>query len=175
MHAQQLASRVGKPWILIPASSLNQATGNAFSQFSQQIQQQDPLSSARMLGAATDVRQTGTGTADGVPVTRYSGVIPVQRGLSKLKPQVRQQAQRQLSSMGVSTVSFIAAVDQQHRIRQLTEQMNGTAERMMTTFSVTSLNQPVTIQPPPASQVATMPANGPSSGSAPGSSPGTAG
>jgi len=174
LSTPQLSRLAGKPWVLIPASMLNQASGNAFSQLGQQLQQQDPLSSARMLGAATNVRQIGTGTADGVPVTRYSGVIPVQRGLSRLTPQLRNQAQRKLSSMGITTVSFIAALDQQHRIRQLQEWMNGTAERMVTTVSVTGLDQPVSIEPPPASQVGQIPVGPPSSGSGSAPSAGSA-
>lgn len=168
LNSPQLSRLAGKPWVLIPSSALNQATGNAFGQLRQQLQQQDPLSSARMLGGATNVRQIGTGTVGGVPVTRYSGVIPVQRGLSMLTPKLRQQARQKLSSMGIKTVSFTAALDQQHRIRQLQERMNGTAERMATTITVTGLNQPVSVQPPPASKVGRLPMPGSSSGSASG-------
>jgi hypothetical protein len=175
LSTRQLSRMAGRPWVMIPASTLNQATGNAFSQLEQQLQQQDPLSSARMLGAAKNVKQTGTGTVGGVPVTRYSGTIPVQDGLSMLSPQLRELEQRALSSLGVSVVPFSAAVDQQHQIRQLEEWMTGTSERMVTTVSVTGLNQPVSVQPPPASQVGRLPAGGPSSGSASGSGPGTAG
>ena len=175
LHAQQLTSMAGKPWVFIPASTINQKTGGAFSQLSQQVQQQDPLSSARMLGAAENVKRIGSGSVNGVPVTRYSGTIPVQRGLSRLNSQQRAQLQQMLSSMGISTVSFTAGVDQQHQIRQLTEQMNGTSERMLTTVTVTGLNQPVSIQAPPASQVGKLPASAPSSGSSSGGSAGTMG
>ena len=154
----------GKPWVLIPESALNKASGNMFSQLTQQMQQQDdPLSSARMLSAAHNVKQIGTGTVAGVPVTRYSGVVAVQEALSKLSPQARNLAQRQYSSMGITTIPFTAAVDQQHQVRQLGLQMNGTSEQMTVSFTVTGLNQPVSIKPPPSSQVSRLPASAMSS------------
>lgn len=149
----------GKPWVLIPESALNKATGNMFSQLTQQVQQENPLSSAQMLSAAHNVKQIGTGTVAGVPVTRYSGVVPVQEALSKLNPQARNLAQRQFSSMGITTIPFTAAVDQQHQLRQFSLQMNGTSEQMTMSFTLTGLNQPVSIKPPPSSQVTRLPAS----------------
>lgn len=157
----------GKPWLLIPESALNKASGNMFGQLTQQVQQQDdPLSSARMLSAAHNVKQIGTGTVAGVPVTRYSGVIQVQQALSKLSPQLRNLAKRQYSSMGITTIPFTAAVDQQHQVRALRMQMNGTSEQMTMSFTVTGLNQPVSIKPPPSRQVFRLPANALPSGQA---------
>jgi hypothetical protein len=37
--------------------------------------------------------------------------------------------------------------------------MNGTAEQVVTSFTITGLNQPVSIQPPPSSQVTQLPAS----------------
>jgi hypothetical protein len=159
MQMPQLRQMTGKPWMLIPESTLNKATGNTFSQLAQQTQQEDPLSSAQMLGAAQNVKQIGTGTVAGVPVTRYSGVISVQAALSKLSPQLRKLAQQEFSSLAVRTVPFTAAVDQQHQIRQVDEQINGTSEQTTTSFTIIELNQAVSIQPPPASQVSQMPSS----------------
>lgn len=150
----------GKPWLLIPQSVLNKASGNMFSQLTQQLKQQDdPLSSARMLSGAHNVRQIGTGTVAGVPVTRYSGVVQVQEALSKLNKQARNLAQREYSAMGITSIPFTAAVDQQHQVRQLDLQMNGTSEQVRTSFTVTGLNQPVTIKAPPSRLVTRLPAS----------------
>lgn len=143
----------GKPWTEIPTAALNKASGNEFGQLTQRLQQQDPLSSAQMLNAAQDVKQVGTGTVNGVPVTRYSGVIPVQAAISKLTPKLQSMARKQFSTLGISTLSFTAGVDGQHQIRQLDDQAKGTAAQMVTSFTVTGLNQPVSITAPPASQV----------------------
>lgn len=159
MQMSQLRQATGKPWMLIPQSALNKASGGAFGQLAQQTQQQNPLSSAQMLAAAQNVRQTGTGTVAGVPVTRYSGVISVQKALTKLNPQLRKLAQQQFASQGVSTIPFTAAVDANHQIRQVNEQINGTGEQAAVSFTITSLNQPVNIHQPPASQVSQMPAS----------------
>jgi hypothetical protein len=159
MQMAQLRQATGKPWMMIPESQLKKAAGGAFNQLAQQAQQQNPLSSAQMLAAAQNVKQTGTGTVAGVPVTRYSGVISVQQALTKLNPQLRKQAQQQFASQGIRTIPFTAAVDSHHQVRQVDEQISGKGGKATVSFTITGLNQPVNIQQPPASQVSQAPAS----------------
>jgi hypothetical protein len=61
--------------------------------------------------------------------------------------------------MGLRTENFKIWLDGQQQVRKVTTSDQGTKEQVTSTIQVTSINQPVSATPPPASQTATVPAN----------------
>lgn len=124
---------------------LNQATGNG------------PLAQSQLLQGATSVRQVGTGTIDGVPVTEYTGTVPLDKGLSYLSGSAKAQVQQMIATAGLSTATFTVWIDGQHTVRKavLTEAGKDLTETITTT--ITSINQPVNITPPAAGQTSSLP------------------
>jgi hypothetical protein len=64
----------------------------------------------------------------------------------------------------MTSASFEIWLDDQHQVRKLVITEHGTTESVVLSELVTSINQPVSVQVPPASQVATMPASALGSG-----------
>jgi hypothetical protein len=154
-----LAQELHKPWVKISFSQLQQGTGINISQLTQQVQGNNPLVQTQMLAAAKDVRAVGTQTIDGVSTTHYTGSYPMSAGLAKLPASVRAMAQKGLRTLGVKTVHFNVWIDGQHLTRKIVVTETGGVETVKVTMQVTSLNQPVSVTLPPASQVATIPAS----------------
>lgn len=154
-----LAQELHKPWVKISFSQLQQRTGVNLSQLTQQVQSNNPLVQTRMLTAAKDVRAVGTQTIDGVGTTHYTGSYPISAGLAKLPASARAAAQKGLQTLGLKTVRFNVWIDGQHQTRKIVLTEGGGGETVKATIQVTSINQPVSITLPPASQVATIPAS----------------
>ena len=105
------------------------------------------------------MRAVGTQTIGGVSTTHYTGSYPVSAGLAKLPASVRAKEQKALRTLGVKTVHFNVWIDGQHLTRKIIATETGGAETLKVTMQVTSINQPVSVTLPPASQVATIPAS----------------
>jgi hypothetical protein len=60
--------------------------------------------------------------------------------------------------MGITTVQFSVWTDGQHRLRKVVDHESGHPTQADLTLDVTGFNEPVTIQLPPASQMASPPA-----------------
>ena len=154
-----LAQELHKPWVKISFSQLQQGTGINLSQLTQQVQSNNPLVQTRMLTAAKDVRTAGTQTIGGVRTTHYTGSYPISAGLARLPASERAVAQRGLRTLGLKTVRFNVWIDGQHQTRKIVVTETGGVETVKVTMQVTSINQPVSVTLPPASQVATIPAS----------------
>jgi hypothetical protein len=154
-----LQRRLGKPWGAIALSGLSQSTGVNLSQLTQQVQQNNPMTDAQMLTSAKNLRSAGTQTIGGLQTTHYTGSFPVSAGLAKLPPSLRSTEQRALQTLGISTISFNAWIDAQHRIRKIAVTEHGSSARVASTMQVTAFDQPVNVNLPPASQVKTIPAS----------------
>jgi glycyl-tRNA synthetase alpha subunit len=72
---------------------------------------------------------------------------------------VRAVAQKGLWTLGVKTVHFNVWIDGQHLTRKIVVTETGSVETAKVTMQVTSINQPVSVTLPPASQVAAIPAS----------------
>jgi hypothetical protein len=147
----------GKSWLKVPFSELDKTLGVNFEQLIQQAQNNNPLTQMQLLAGATGVRVVGTGTIGGVPVTEYSGSYTMAAGLQRLPAALRSQVEQQATKAGISSVSFNAWLDGQQQARKLVLVEHGTMADMTVTMLVTSINQPVSIQLPPAADVATIP------------------
>ena len=139
---------LSKPWLAIPLSSLSQSGGVNLSQILSQATGSGPLAQSQLLQGATSVRQVGTGSLDGVPVTEYTGTLPLDKGLSYLSGAAKAQLQQAMASAGFTEMTFTVWIDGQHTVRKavLTEVGKGVTETIITT--ITSINQPVNVTPP---------------------------
>jgi hypothetical protein len=156
----QLSRLAGKPWIKMPLSGISKASGVNLSQLFQQAQNNNPLVQTRMLASSTNVRKAGTATIDGVQTTEYTGSYPLSAGLAKLPADLRAKIAPQMQAMGLGpSETFKIWLDNQQQVRKLITSNRGSQEQATSTIQVTSINQPVSVTLPPASQTATVPAS----------------
>jgi len=148
-----------KPWVEMPLSALNKSSGLDLGSLINQMQTSSPLTQAQLLAGAANVRKVGTGTVDGVPVTEYSGTYSMSAALAKLPADVRGKLGQVLQKVGINGVQFRAWIDGQHQLRKEIATENGNAFTETIAITVTSINQPVTISIPTASQTTTLPAS----------------
>jgi hypothetical protein len=154
-----LTRMAGKPWVKMPLSGITKASGVNVSQLFQQAESNNPLVETQMLASSTNVRKVGTATIDGVPTTEYTGTYPVSAGLARLPASARAKLAPQLQAMGLTTETFRIWLDSQQQVRKVITSDQGTKEQVTSTIQVTSINQPVSVSLPPASQTATVPAS----------------
>lgn len=161
LNMSTLAQITGKPWIGIPISKLDKASGGSLASMLAGIKQQDPLSVARMLAASKDVTSMGTETIDGVPTTHLHGTFSYRQALATLPSQMRTMEQQYAKAMGAGKITFDLWVDAQNLPRQIVETYDMAPLGHVTmTVHFTSFNQPVSITAPPASEVGTPPGVG---------------
>ena len=148
-----------KPWLAIPLSSLSQSSGINLSQILSQATGNGPLTQSQLLQGATSVRQVGTGSVDGVPVTEYTGTLPLDKAISYLSGAAKAQLQQAMARAGLTEATFTVWIDGQHTVRKavVTEAGKDMTETITTT--ITSINQPVNIALPPASQTSPLPSS----------------
>lgn len=150
-----LPTRMGRPWAKISLASLpNHAS---LQKLFAQTQQSNPLTAmgnpaglAKFLAAAKHVRIVRNQTVDGVAATEYSGVID----LRALAPSMPASAAPMLGSLGPATVKFW--IDRQHQMRKMDMRLAFGKISIVMAAHVTSINQPVQIVPPPASEVTSI-------------------
>jgi hypothetical protein len=165
MKLSPLSSLTGKPWAEVQLSDLK-VGGVSFGQLMQQVQGDSPLTQTQLLANASHVRKVGTGTMDGFPVTQYSGSYSMQAALAQVHGVSTAQLRQQLASYGLTTADFQVWLDAQQQVRKLIVTELGSKGSITLTMAVTSINQPVSVQLPSASQVAVIPASALKAGSA---------
>jgi hypothetical protein len=148
---------LSKPWLAIPVSSLSQGSGINFSQILGQATGSGPLSQSQLLQGATSVRQVGTGSVDGVPVTEYTGTLSLDKAISYLSGAAKTQLQQAMTTAGLTEATFTVWIDGQHTVRKavVTEVGKDLTETITTT--ITSVNQPVNITLPTAGETSPLP------------------
>jgi hypothetical protein len=146
-----------KPWLAIPISSVSQSSGINLSQILDQTTGSGPLSQSQELQGATSVRQVGTGSVDGVPVTEYTGTLSLDKSISYLSGAAKAQLQQAMANAGLTEATFTVWIDGQHTVRKavVTESGKDITETIATT--ITSINQPVNIALPTASETSPLP------------------
>jgi hypothetical protein len=148
-----------KPWLEIPLSALGSKSGVNLSQLLNQASGNGPLTQSQMLAGATSVREVGTGTVGGVPVTEYTGTVPLDKAMSYLSGSAKTTVQQLIASGGLTTEKFTVWIDGQHQLRKAIITMNGKALSETVNMTVTSINQPITVTVPPASETTQVPAS----------------
>lgn len=151
-----LSAETGKPWTKITLSSLSGGLGSTLAQLFQSAQNGNPLEQTQMLAAARDVRAVGTQVVDGVQTTHYTGSLTPRAAVSALSPSLRKSVAPMLS-LFTGDIKFNVWIDGQHQVRKIIEIETISGQPVTVTMTITSINQPVRITLPPASQVANMP------------------
>lgn len=151
-------SHTGKPWVEINLSGLSGNLGAALNQLLQNAETSNPLTQTQELTASKDAREVGTQVIDGVSTTHYAGTLSPSAALAKLAPSLRQDLSSTMDQLQGS-ITWNIWTDAQHNLRQLSETYTVAGSPFTLTMSVTSINQPVSITLPPASQVTVLPAS----------------
>lgn len=154
-----LAQQLGKPWVKFSFAKFQNGTGKSLAQIIQQAQQNNPLVQTQMLASAKNVRVAGHQVIDGVPTTHYTGTYTAAAALARLPSSLRATERKGLQALGVTAVQFSVWIDGQHQVRKIVAYEKGASEQATVTLTVTGINQPITVTPPSASQVATIPAS----------------
>jgi hypothetical protein len=149
---------VSKPWLTTPVSFASKSSGINLSQILGQATGAGPLTQAQLLQGATSVRQVGTGSVDGVPVTEYTGTLPLDKGISYLSGTAKTQLQQVIASAGFTDETFTVWIDGQHTVRKVLVTEAGKELTDTITTTITSINQPVNIALPTAGQTSQLPA-----------------
>jgi hypothetical protein len=144
----------GKPWIKASIGGLDSSAGASLAPIVQQLQAGNPLAQSQMFAAATNVRKIGAATISGVPTTEYSGSYSVAAGLAKLSASQRADLQSDMESSGITGTQFTVWADANHQVRKISLVEVGKSTQIDIVLVIVSLNQPVQIQIPPASEVA---------------------
>lgn len=146
-----------KPWVEIPLSTLGHSSGINLSQLFGQASSSSPLAVSQLLGGATSVRDAGPETIDGLAVTEYTGKLSLAQGIKYLSASARSTAQKAFSQAGVTTAAFTVWIDGKNLVRKAVITENGTSVSQTITTTITSINQPVSVAIPAASQTTALP------------------
>jgi hypothetical protein len=153
-----LGTSAAKPWLEIEYSSLKGSAGSAISSLLQNAQNSNPAAQTQMLAASKNVHKVGTQVIDGVQTTHYAGSFTPSAALATLSPSLRKTLSPALKSVN-GDISFNVWIDGQNVSRKVVVVENVQGENVTTTMNVTSVNQPVHVTPPPATQIKMLTAN----------------
>src|SRR5215813_6035648 len=147
----------GKPWGKISLASL--PNGLSLRKLFQQTQNGHPLTAmgspsalSKFLAAAKHLKVVHDQTVHGLATTEYSGTLNLRSLISELPA-----AERNLvGSSGQGNIPFSVWIDHQHFMRKMVMRLAFGKALIALTANITSINKPVRIVPPPASQVSAM-------------------
>jgi hypothetical protein len=146
-----------KPWLTMSLSAASKNSGLNLSQLVDQATGSGPLTQAQLLGASSSVHEVGTGSIGGVPVTEYAGTIPVAKAIATLSGGAKAEMEQMNAAAKLTTENYTVWIDGQHIMRKAVITGTGAAVTETVTMTFTSVNQPVTIAVPPASQTTPLP------------------
>ncbi len=112
-----------------------------------------PRGLAKLLGGARHVRVVRNQVVDGVRTTEYSGVLSLGRIRALLAPSERRMFGSAVAGLRLNG-PFRVWIDGHHQARMVDLRFNFRKITMSVHVNITSINKPVRIVPPPASQVA---------------------
>ena len=147
----------GKPWVEASTSQLSSKVGVSLGSLLQNLESSNPLDQAKLFSASKNAHKVGTSVVDGVPVTEYAGTYSPKAALAALSPALRKQIGPTLKSIGTNAVQFEVWLDARHVVRQAENQTNVRGQVVVTELYVTSVNKPVKVKLPSASQTAPLP------------------
>jgi hypothetical protein len=136
---------------------MSKSSGIDFSQMLSQASSSSPLTESQMLAGATTVRKVGTGTVGGVAVTEYTGTLSLAKGLKYLSASVRSAMQKEMGTAGITHATFTVWIDGKNTVRKAIITEHGTALTETITTTITSIDQPVNVSIPAASQTTPFP------------------
>jgi hypothetical protein len=145
-----------KPWLAVPISTFNKL-GINLSQIMDQATSNGPLADSQLLAEATSVHRVGTGSINGVPVTEYTGTIPLSTALSHFSGSLKTMVEQLETTGGITSEKFTIWVDGNNVLRKVATTAAGTALTESSVMTITSINKPGSISVPPASQTSALP------------------
>lgn len=143
---------INKPWAKVPQSELK--SGGMVAALLSEATSVNPLAFAKLLAEAKNPKIAGTATVNGVSTTEVSGTVPASAALAKIPANLRST----FSQNGGGPIQFKAWIDGSHNFKKLQVSESGYSgtESTQVGFTVSKLNQPVTIKTPPANQADTL-------------------
>jgi hypothetical protein len=148
----------GEPWAEIPFSELSGSLGTTLSQALQDVQESNPLAQAQLFATSKLVHKVGTQVINGISTTQYAGSVSPSAALAALPASESKQLAPVLKMIS-GDIGFDVWIDDSHVVRKLTENETVSGQAIATTVTITSVNQPLTVSIPPASQVYVLPAS----------------
>jgi hypothetical protein len=158
MEIPGLSGQTGQPWTEVPFSDLSGSLGQALNQAVQEAETGNPLTQTQLFATSSNVREVGAAVINGVSTTEYSGTVSPSAALNALSPSLSKELAPELKMIS-GDISWDVWLDSQHMVRKLTESETVDGEAANVTVDVTSVNQPVTVTVPSASQVYLLPAS----------------
>jgi hypothetical protein len=152
-----LNRQTGKPWVKVELSALKGTAAVAVDHLVHSLQSSSFDNQAAMLTLAKNVRVVGTPTVGGVSTTEYACSLNAVEALKALAPGFLKALAPELRALGNTTISYRVWIDGQNDMRKVADVVTVNGETVNTTATITALNQPVHITPPPAGQTATLP------------------
>jgi hypothetical protein len=152
-----LKQETGRTWAKIPFSTLNKSSSPTAAIY-KSLESLNPAQETEFLVGAKDVRVVGTQTVEGVPVTEYSGEVLPALAMTRLTPALRKALGPGLKQI-TGNLKFRVWVDGNGYIRKSVDTGTAAGKPYMTTVELSSVNKPVHITLPPASQTVTVPAS----------------
>jgi hypothetical protein len=146
LKTASLTVATGKPWAAVPSPA-----GAIASQPS--MANPNPLQDIELLFSSNDFHVVGPATVNGVATTEYQGSYPASDALKGLKPS-------EIKAIGSSIHGLIDEsvwIDGQHQLRRVVTTEHVSAVTIVITMNITSVNVPLTVAIPPASQVSHLP------------------
>jgi hypothetical protein len=148
----EVDTALGNRWGAIRLADLRGGT----AQLVAQLHQYDFRDQAELLTTATNSHVLGQQVIAGVATTEYEGSFPAASLLSKL-PQPYRTVFGGLTPAGPTDIfTFRAWIDAQHHLLRLIDVEKSPGSTVNTTLLLTSLDQPVSITLPAASQTTTL-------------------
>ena len=147
-----------RPWVEIPLKSMG-TTGSALSSLLSDAQSENPIAQTELLAHSKTVHKVGTSVLNGTPVTEYAGTYSMSQALDALPAGTRSSLSKEFSQAGITSAQFEIWLDAQQQPRKIVVTDTGSAGTSTITETVTSVNQPVTIQIPAAAETYVVPAS----------------
>jgi hypothetical protein len=151
-NAAALSAQVGKPWVEIKLARLKGTPLASLIQLIQRVKTNAYGNQTWLYSVTKNVHAVGTQTIDHVRTTEYTGSFQEAAARAALPAAARKLVAPVSQAPGNSVITFRAWIDAQHHLRMATEVVTFNGSTINTTVTYTSINQPVTITLPPASQ-----------------------
>jgi hypothetical protein len=146
-----------KAWVKIPLAALKGTAAASFSQLFHSLQSDNFTNQTELLALIKNARVAGKPTIDGTATTEYVGSVKADQALKALPANFRKALSPDLSVLGNAPIDFHVWIDGQNHVRKMIEVVTVKGVTLNTTVDITSLNKPVNITVPPASQTTEMP------------------
>ncbi|HEX9032037.1 MAG TPA: hypothetical protein VF834_09350 [Streptosporangiaceae bacterium] len=151
------AKKTGKSWIKVDRSQLNGKSSVSVAAMLQNLEGSNPLDQTRLFTSSRDVHRVGTQVINGVATTEYAGTYSPSVAFAQLPAKMRTLLGPTLRSMGRTHVRFHIWIDAQHLIRKADDSTTARGQTYLTTFVVTSVNQPIKVTLPTQAMTAPLP------------------